>query len=180
MNNLQAGSMMNRKQIIFEYALFCFASILCAVDHLNNADVIELNDEERRMPTLFDLMQLENGDDMVNSRYDILVNEFLFQLGIQIGYLKSLGEKMFSDCDPPTWDMHVLLYKLMREIWLETTDGDPIGKMNKFTSFIMNVVNKCAHWRTLHSIMIFLLPHHIIDVSPDDINWVRDSLFDGW
>ena len=41
----------------------------------------------------------------------------------------------------------------------------------------MNVVNKCAHSRTLRSI---LLPHHLMDVSPDDINWVRDSLFDSW
>ena len=74
----------------------------------------------------------------------------------------------------------MLLYKLMREIWLETTDGDPIGKMNKFTFFITNVVNKCVHSRTLRSILIFLLPHRMMDVSPDDINWVRDSLFDGW
>ena len=68
----------------------------------------------------------------------------------------------------------------MREILLETTDGDPIGKMNKFTFFIMNVVNKCVHFRTLRLILIFLFPHHMMDVSPDDINWVRDSLFDGW
>ena len=100
MDDWQPNSPMDRKQTIFENALFCFMSILCAVDHLNQADVIEPNDEERRMPTSFDLMKLKNGDELVNSRYDILVNEFLFQLGIQIGYLKSLGEKMFSDCDP--------------------------------------------------------------------------------
>ena len=87
---------------------------------------------------------------------------------------------MFPDSEPSLWDMHVLLYKLMREIWLETTDGDPIGKMNKFTFFITKVVNKCAHSRTLRSILIFLLPHHLMDVSLDDINWVRDSLFDSW
>ena len=74
--------------------------------------------------------------------------------------------------------MRVLLS--MREIWLETTDGDSIGKMNNFTSFIMNAVNKCAHFRTLHSILIFVLPHLLIDISPDDIKWVSDSLFDGW
>ena len=83
---------------------------------------------------------------------------------------------MFPHSEPSVWDMWVLLYKLMREIWLETTDGDPIGKMNKLTFFITNVVDKCAHSRTL----IFLLPHCMMDVSPDDINWVRDSLFDGW
>ena len=67
---------------------------------------------------------------------------------------------MFQESEPALWDMRLLLYKLMREIWLEMTDGDPIGKM-------------C-------SIMIFLLPYRLMDVSPDDINWVRDSLFDGW
>ena len=80
------------------------------------------------MPTLFDLMQFENGDELFNSRYDILVNKFLFQFGIRIGYLKDVGEKMFQDCDPATWDMCMLMYKLMREIWLETMEGDPIGK----------------------------------------------------
>ena len=180
MDDWQPSSSIDRKQKNFENALVCIASILSAVDHLNHADAIELNDKERKMPTSFELMQLENEDELVNSRYDILMNEFLFQLGIQIGYWKELGEKMFQDYEPPTWDMHLLLYKLMREIWLETMTGDSITKLNKFTFFIANVVNKCAHFRTLRSILIFLLPHCLMDVSPDDINWVRDSLFDGW
>ena len=87
---------------------------------------------------------------------------------------------MFPHSKLSMWDISVLLYKLLREIWLETTDGDPIGKMNKFTFFITNMVEKRAHSRTLHSILIFLLPHHMEDVSPDDINWPRDSLFNGW
>ena len=180
MDDWQPFSLTDRKQTIFENALFCFMSILCAVDHLNHSNAIEPNDEERNMPTSFDLMQLENGDELVNSRYNILVNEFLFQLRIQIGYLKELGEKTFRNCKPATWNMHLLLFKLIREIWLETTNRDPIGKMNKFTFFITDLVNKCAHFRTLCSILIFLLPHHLMDVSPDNINWVRDSLFDGW
>ena len=181
MDGWQPSSSTHRRQMIFQNALFCFASILCAVDHLDHADAIESNDEERKMPpTSFELMQLESGDELVNSRYNILVNEFLFQFGIQIKYLKEVGEKMFSESDPAVWDMCLLLYKLMREIWLETTDGDPIGKMNKFTFGIMNAVNKFAHSRTLCLILIFLLPHRLMDVPPDDINWVRDSLFDGW
>ena len=180
MDDWQPSSLMERRQTIFENALFSFASILCAVDHLNHANAIELNDKERKMPMSLELMQLENKDELFNSRYDILVNEFLFQFGIRIDYLKKMGKETFPDSKPSLWDMCMLLYKLMREIWLETTDGDPIGKMNKFTFFITNVVNKCAHSRTLCSILIFLLPHHLMDVSPDDINWVRDSLFDGW
>ena len=125
-------------------------------------------------------MQLENEDELINSRYSILVNKFLFQFGIRIDYLKKMGEEMFPHSEPSVWDMRVLLYKLMREIWLETNDRDPIRKINKFTFFIMNVMDKCVHSRTLHSILIFLLPHRMMDVSPDDINWVRDSLFDGW
>ena len=82
MDDWQPSSSMDRRQTIFEYALFYFASILCAVDHLNHADAIELNDEERKMPMSFELMQLKNEDELVNSRYDILVNEFLFQMGI--------------------------------------------------------------------------------------------------
>ena len=132
------------------------------------------------MPTSLELMQLKNKDELVNSRYDILVNKFLFQFGIQIAYLKKMGEETFTDSKPFLWDMHMLLYKLMREIWLDTTDGDPIGKMSKFTFFITNVMNKCTYSRTLCSIVIFLLPHCLMDVSPDDINWVRNSLFDGW
>ena len=180
MDDWQPSSSTERRQTIFENALFSFASILCAVDHLNHADAVEPNDEERKMPTSLELMQLENEDELINSRYSILVNEFLFQLGIRIDYLKKMGEEMFPHSEPSMWDMWVLLYKLMREIWLETTDGDPIGKMNKFTFFITNMVDKCAHSRTLRSILIFLLPHRMMDVSPDDINWVRDSLFDGW
>ena len=99
------------------------------------------------------------------------MNEFLFQFGIRIDYLKKMGEETFPDSEPSLWDMRMLLYKLMREILLETTDGDPIGKMNKFTFFITNVVNKCVHSRTLRSILIFLLPYHLMDVSLDDINW---------
>ena len=68
--------------MIFGNALFSFASILCAVDHLNHTDVIEPNDEERKMPMSLELMQLKNKDELVNSRYDIIVNEFLFQFGI--------------------------------------------------------------------------------------------------
>ena len=180
MDDWQPSSSMERRQTIFENALFSFASILCAVDHLNHADAIKPNDEERKMPTSSELMQLENEDELVNSRYDILVNEFIFQFGIRIDYLKKMGEEMFPHSEPSLWDMRVLLYKLMREIRLETTDGNPIGKMNKFTFFITNVVNKCVHSRTLRSILIFLLPHRMMDLSPDDINWVRDSLFDGW
>ena len=119
---------MHRKQTTFEYALFYLATTLCAIDHMNHADAIEPNDEERRMPTSFELMNLENGDDLVNSRYHILVNEFLFQLSVQIDYLKRLGEEMYLDCDSSTWDMRLLLYKLMREIWLETTKEIPLGK----------------------------------------------------
>ena len=180
MDDWHPSSLMDRGKTIFEYALFCFCNdSLCHRPH-ESADVIEVNDEERGMPTSFELMNLKSGDELVNSRYDILVNEFLFQLGIRIDYLKRLGDEMYLDHDPSTWDMCLLLYRLMREIWLETTDGDPIGKMNKFTHFIMNAANKCAHVTTLHAIIIFLLPHCLIDVSPDDGNWVRDSLLDGW
>ena len=127
------------------------------------------------MPTSLELMQLKNEDELINSRYSILVNEFLFQFGIRIDYLKKMGEEIFPHSEPSVWDMRVLLYKLMREIWLEITDWDPIGKMNKFTFFVM-----CAHSRTLCSILIFLLPHRMMDVSPDNMNWVGDGLFDGW
>ena len=180
MDDWHPSSSMHRKQTIFEYALFCLVMTLCAINHMNHADSIEPNNEERRMPTSFELMNLENGDELVNSRYDILVNEFLFQLGVQIDYLKKLGEEMYFNCDPATWDMCLLLYKLMREIWLEMTEGDPIGKMKKFTCFIVNAVNKCAHFRTLRAIIIFLLPYRLMDVSLDDINWTRDSPLDGW
>ena len=166
MDNWQPSSLTERRQTIFGNALFSFASILCAVDHLNHADAVEPNDEERKMPTSLELMQLENEDELINSRYSILVNKFLFQFGIRIDYLNKMGEEMFSHSEPSVWDMWVLLYKLMREIWLETTDGDPIGKMNKFTFFITNVVDKCVHSRTLRSILIFLLPHHMMDVPP--------------
>ena len=50
---------MERRQTIFENALFSFVSILCAVDHLNHADAVEPNDEERKMPTSSELMQLK-------------------------------------------------------------------------------------------------------------------------
>ena len=181
MDDWHPSSPMDREKTIFEYALFCFVTTLCAIDHMNHADGIEVNDEEeRRMPSSFELMNLEGGDELVNPRYDILVNEFLFQLGVRIDYLRGLGDEMYFDRDPSTWDMRLLLYKLMRGIWLEKTDGDPIGKMSKFTHFIMNAVNRCAHVRTLRAIIIFLLPHRLIDVSLDDINWVRDSLLDGW
>ena len=118
MDDWQPTSSMERKQSIFEYALFSFTLTLCALDHQNHINTIEPNDEERKLPTMFDLMQLENGDELVNSRYDILVNEFLFQIGIRIGYLKDVGEKMFQNCNPTTWDMRMLIYKLIREIWL--------------------------------------------------------------
>ena len=180
MDDWHPSSLMDREKTIFEYTLFCFAMTLCAIDHMNHTDGIEVNDEERGMPTSFELMNLESGDELVNSRYDILVNEFLFQLGIRIDYLRRLGDEMYVDHDPSTWDMRLLLYRLMREIWLETTDGDPIGKMSKFTHFIMNAANRCAHVRTLRAIIIFLLPHHLIDVSLDNVNWVRDSFLDGW
>ena len=122
------------KQFIFEYALFCFTLILCAVDHLNHTNAIEVNDE-RKIPTSFDLMKLEDRDELINSKYDILLNEFLFQLGIWVAYLKLQGESIFHDKDPVLWDMCLLMYKLLREIWLETTKiyGDPISQMNKFT-----------------------------------------------
>ena len=115
MDDWQPSSSMERRQTIFKNALFCFASILCAVDHLNHADAIEPNDEERKMPTSLELMQLENKDELVNSRYNILVNEFLFQFGIRIEYLKKIGEETFTDSEPYLWDMCVLLYKLMRD-----------------------------------------------------------------
>ena len=81
MDDWQPSSLTHRKQTIFENALFCFASTLCAVDHLDHADVIELNDEERKIPMSFELIQLENGDELVDPRYDILVNEFHFPVG---------------------------------------------------------------------------------------------------
>ena len=95
MDNWPPSLLTHRKQAIFENALFCFASTLCAVDHLDHADAIEPNKEERKILMSFELMQLENGDELVNPRYDILVNEFLFQLGIQIEHLKELREKTF-------------------------------------------------------------------------------------
>ena len=60
MDDWQPSSLTERRQTIFENALFSFASILCAVDHLTHADAVEPNDEERKMPTSSELMQLEN------------------------------------------------------------------------------------------------------------------------
>ena len=68
MDDWQPSSSMERRQTIFENALFSFASILCAVDHLNHAIAVEPNDEERKMPTSLELMQLKNEDELVNSR----------------------------------------------------------------------------------------------------------------
>ena len=82
MDDWQPSSSTERRQTIFKNALFSFASILCAVDHLNHADMIEPNDKERKMPTSLELTQLKNEDELVNSRYGILVNEFLFQFEI--------------------------------------------------------------------------------------------------
>ena len=101
MDDWQPSSSTERRQTIFENALFSFASILCAVDHLNHADAVEPNDGERKMPTSLELMQLENEDELINSRYSILVNEFLFQFGIRIDYLKKMGEEMFPHSEPP-------------------------------------------------------------------------------
>ena len=56
MDNWQLSSSTERRQTIFENALFSFALILCAVDHLNHANAIELNDEERKMPTSLKMM----------------------------------------------------------------------------------------------------------------------------
>ena len=60
---------MDREKTIFKYALFCFATTLCAIDHMNHTDGIEVNDEERGMPSSFELMNLESGDELVNPRY---------------------------------------------------------------------------------------------------------------
>ena len=57
--------------------------------------IFEPNDKERKIPTSLELMQLENEDELINSRYSILVNEFLFKFGNQIDYLKKMGEEMF-------------------------------------------------------------------------------------
>ena len=87
---------------------------------------------------------------------------------------------MFQDADPATWDMRLLVYKILRDIWINITNREPIVRIDKFTYFITSAVNKCAHFRTLHAIMIFLLPYRLTDVCANDINWVRDSLFEGW
>ena len=109
MDDWQPSSSTERRQTIFENALFSFASILCAVDHLNHADAVEPNDGDRKMPTSLELMQLENEAELINSRYSILINEFLFQFGIRIDYLKKMGEEMFPHSKPSVWDMRVLL-----------------------------------------------------------------------
>ena len=101
MDDWQPSSSMERRQTIFENALFSFVSILCALDHLNHTDAIELNDEERKMPTSLELMQLKNKDKLFSSRYDILVNEFLFQFGIRIDYLKKWERKHSHTVSPP-------------------------------------------------------------------------------
>ena len=67
MYDWQPSSSMERRQTIFENALFSFVSILCALDHLNHTDAIELNDEERKMPTSLELMQLKNKDKLFSS-----------------------------------------------------------------------------------------------------------------
>ena len=69
MDNWHPGSLMHRKQTIFEYGLFCFVTTLCAVDHMNHANAIEPNDEERRIPTSFELMNLKNGDSISDTTY---------------------------------------------------------------------------------------------------------------
>ena len=60
MDNWQPSSSTERRQTIFENALFSFVSILCSVDHLNHADAVKPNDKERKMPTSSELMQLQN------------------------------------------------------------------------------------------------------------------------
>ena len=79
------GNLLHRwkeDRLFLRMLCLALASILCAVDHLNHADAVEPNDRERKMPTSLELMQLENEDELINSRYSILVNEFLFQFGI--------------------------------------------------------------------------------------------------
>ena len=98
MDDWQPSSSTERRQTIFENALFSFASILCTVDHLNHTDAVKPNKMERKMPTSLELMQLKNEDELINSRYSILVNVDTGQVSpmVFLSYTRFLGFPEFS------------------------------------------------------------------------------------
>ena len=54
------------------------------------------------------LKKVEKCHDQGDRQSDLIVNELIFQIGIQMDEVKEEGEKLYGDADPETWDMLVV------------------------------------------------------------------------
>ena len=167
-----------RNETYFEYALFTFAGCLASLDFTNYYNLY--SEETDDLPPTMRLKKAERCHDLGERESDLIVNELIFQIGIQMDEVKEEGEKLFGDAHPATWDMRVVYYKLFRKVWLRLTEKEPVRKMHRFTRFISDIIGNCVHCKVLRSLLIFFVPTRLLDVDRDSMTWVRNSLLRNW
>ena len=167
-----------RKETYFEYALFTFGACLAALDFTNYYSLY--SEETNDLSPSMRLKKAERCHDLGDEDSDLIVNEFLFQIGIRMEEVREEGEKLFGDADAKTWDMQLVYYKLFRKVWLRMTEKETERKMHRFTRFFSDVIRNCPHSRILRSLLIFFIPKHLLDVDQDTMTWIRNSLLRNW
>ena len=167
-----------KKETSFEYALFTFASCLAALDFINYYELY--SEETNDLPPSTRLKKAERCRDLGDEDSDLIVNEFLFQIGIQMDEVREEGEKLYGDSEPKNWDMRVVYYKLFRKVWLRLTEREPVRKMHRFTRFFSDIIRNCPHSKILRSLLIFFLPNRLMDVDRQTMVWIRNSLLRNW
>ena len=167
-----------RNETFFEYALFTFAACLAALDFTNYYSLY--GEETDDIPPSTRLKKAERCHDLGDEDSDLIVNEFLFQIGIRMDEVREEGEKLYGDADPKTWDMRVVYYKLFRKVWLRLTEKEPVRKMHRFTRFFSDIIRNCPHCKILCSLLIFFVPKRLLDVDQHTMAWIRNSLLRNW
>lgn len=167
----------------FEHALLCFATTLTSLDKLDHRR-IETNRSPHLLPpahkALRDIEEEDLSQCVRKNKGGILVNELLDQMGYgseELSRLLSPGE---DGNDPTTWDMRLLVFKVLREVWNKKTCGHLLDKMNGFTDYFTETVEKCINSYTLKCIVLWFLPERLSLYHSPLKDWIRQSLLNDW
>ena len=167
-----------RNETYFEYTLFTFASCLAALDFTNYYNLY--SEETDDLPPSMRLKKAERCRDLGDEESDLIVNEFLFQIGIQMEEVREEAAKLYGDAEPKSWDMWVVYYKLFRKVWLRLTEKELVHKMHRFTRFFSDIIRNCPHCKILRSLLIFFIPKCLLDVDQHTMVWICNSLLRNW
>ena len=160
----------------FELALLCLSTLIASVDKIDYD--YEINDpNSETFPMAVKLFYTETGRAVSSMEGDVLLNEFLFQLGLTAEDLVRAAD---GSEDISAWDMRLVTFKALCTLWMQTTEGEPLENIDMFRNFFSKSVVKTPNSYTIKALISLFLPERMYEYGGNKLGWVRDKMLWNW